>query len=137
MGDGVRAPRRWVSEDSVLAEMERLNDQSMDYVNDLAILLPERAQAEVAHKVARAKRILVAKHNGVRSIGEAEYIAEADDNVAALWMERLGKDAQAEALREALRSIRTNQDGLRTAAASARDSVTGPGWKGAHNGPGN
>jgi predicted house-cleaning NTP pyrophosphatase (Maf/HAM1 superfamily) len=134
MGDGIRAPRRWVSEDSVLAEMERLNDQSMDYVNDLAILLPERAAAEVAHKVARAKRILVAKHNGVRSIGEAEYIAEADDAVAALWMERLGKDAQAEALREALRSIRTNQDGLRTAAASARDGVTGPGWKGAAHG---
>lgn len=136
MGDGVRAPRRWVSEDSVLAEMERLNDQSMEVAHDLAILLPERAAAEVAHKVARAKRILQAKHQGVRGINEAEYIAEADDAVAALWLDRLGKDAEVEAMRELLRTIRTNQDGLRTAAASARDGVTGPGWKGAHNAQG-
>lgn len=129
----MRAPRRWVSEDAVLAEMERLNDQSMEVAHDLAILLPERASAEVAHKVARAKRILAAKHNGVRAISEAEYIAEADPDVAALWLERLGKDAEVEALRELLRTIRTNQDGLRTAAASARDGVTGPGWKGAHD----
>lgn len=128
-----RAPRRWVSEDAVLAEMERLNAQSMDFVSDLGILLPERAAAEVAHKVARAKRILVARHNGVKSIAEAEYIAEADDTVAELHLARLGKDAEAEALREALRSVRTNQDALRTAAASARDGVTGPGWKGAHD----
>ena len=136
MGDGVRAPRRWVSEDAVLAEMERLNDQSMEVAHDLAIILPERAAAEVAHKVARAKRILAAKHQGVRGINEAEYIAEADENVAALWLERLGKDAEVEALRELLRTIRTNQDGLRTAAASARDGVTGPGWKGVHNAQG-
>lgn len=122
-----------MSEDAVLAEMERLNDQSMEVAHDLAILLPERAAAEVAHKTARAKRILTAKHQGVRGINEAEYIAEADDAVAALWLERLGKDAQVEALRELLRTIRTNQDGLRTAAASARDGVTGPGWKGAHD----
>lgn len=136
MGDGVRAPRRWVSEDAVLAEMERLNDKSMDVANDLAILMPERAAAEVAHKTARAKRILLARHNGVRSISEAEYIAEADDGIAALHLERLSKDAEVEAAREVLRTIRTNQDGLRTAAASARDGVTGPGWKGAHDGPG-
>jgi hypothetical protein len=126
-----QAPRRWVSEDAVLAEMERLNAQSMDCVSDLAILLPERAAAEVAHKTARAKRILMARAQGVKSIAEAEYIAEADSGVADLHLARLGADAQAEALREALRSIRTNQDALRTAAASARDGVTGPGWKGA------
>lgn len=134
MGDGRRAPRRWVSEDAVLAEMERLNDQSMEVAHDLAIILPERAAAEVAHKVARAKRILLAKHQGVRGINEAEYIAEADESVADLWRSRLGKDAEVEALRELLRTIRTNQDGLRTAAASARDGVTGPGWRGAPSG---
>lgn len=130
--DGTPPARRWVSEDAVLAEMERLNARSMDLVNDLAIALPERAAAEVAHKTARAKRILLAKLNGVKSIAEAEYIAEADDDVASLHLARLSKDAEAEALREALRSIRVNQDALRTAAASARDGVTGPGWRGAH-----
>lgn len=133
MGDGTRAPRRWVSEDAVLAEMERLNDESMERAHDLAIALPERAQAEVAHKVARARRILAAKHAGVRGINEAEYISEADAEVADLWLKRLEQDAVVESLREMLRSIRTNQDALRTAAASARDGVTGPGWKGAHN----
>jgi hypothetical protein len=126
-------PRRWVSEDAVLAEMERLNNQSMSLVSDFTMAAPDRAAAEVAHKVARAKRILLARHNGVKSMAEAEVIAEADDDVAALYLDRLNQDAIVESIREALRSIRVNQDALRTAAASARDGVTGPGWKGGHN----
>jgi hypothetical protein len=102
-----------VSEDAVLAEMERLNNQSMSLVSDFTMAAPDRAAAEVAHKVARAKRILLARHNGVK--------------------DRLNQDAIVESIREALRSIRVNQDALRTAAASARDGVTGPGWKGGHN----
>lgn len=127
-------PRKWVSEDAVLAEMEHLNNVSMDLVSDFTIAAPERAAAEAAHKLARAKRILLARHNGVKSMAEAEVIAEADDAVSALYAERLNKDALIEGIREALRSIRVNQDALRTAAASARDGVTGPGWKGNPNG---
>lgn len=124
-------PRRWVSEDAVLAEMERLNNESMSLVSDFTLEAPERAAAEVAHKVARAKRILQARHMGVKSMAEAEVIAEADDEVAALYLARLSHDATLESIREALRTIRVNQDALRTAAASARDGVAGPGWKGA------
>jgi hypothetical protein len=123
-----------VSEDAVLAEMEHLNNMSMDLVGDFTMAAPERAAAEAAHKLARAKRILRARHNGVKSMAEAEVIAEADDDVSALYAERLNKDALVESIREALRSIRVNQDALRTAAASARDGVTGPGWKGNPNG---
>ena len=126
-------PRRWVSEDAVLAEMERLNNVSMSLVSDFTMAAPDRAAAEAAHKLARAKRILKARHNGVKSMAEAEVIAEADDDVSALYLARLNQDAVVESIREALRSVRVNQDALRTAAASARDGVTGPGWKGGHN----
>jgi hypothetical protein len=126
-------PRTWVSEDAVLAEMERLNNLSMSLVSDFTMAAPERAAAEAAHKLARAKRILLARHNGVKSMAEAEVIAEADDDVAALYAARLNQDALLESIRETLRSVRVNQDALRTAAASARDGVTGPGWKGGHN----
>lgn len=126
-------PRTWVSEDAVLAEMERLNNMSMSLVGDFTMAAPDRAAAEAAHKLARAKRILQARHNGVKSMAEAEVIAEADDDVSALYLARLNQDAVVESIREALRSIRVNQDALRTAAASARDGVTGPGWKGGHN----
>lgn len=128
-----QTPRRWVSEDAVLDEMERLNDESMSLVSDYAITAPERAAAEAKHKTARAKRILLARHRGAKSMAEAEVIADADDDVADLLAERLNQDAVVDSLREALRSIRTNQDALRTAAASARDGVTGPGWKGNPN----
>lgn len=126
--------RRWVSEEAVLAEMERLNSMSMQLVSDFGIQAPEAAQAEATHKALRAKRVLQAKASGIRGINECEYVAEADDDVAAAYWDRLTKAAVLESTREALRSIRTNQDALRTAAASARDGATGPGWKGNPNG---
>lgn len=128
------ADRRWVSEDAVLAEMERLNAMSEGLVQAFTIAAPARAAAEAAHKTARAQRILLARHNGVRTMAEADAISEADPEVATLYADRLNQDAVVESLREALRSLRTNQDALRTLAASARDGVTGPGWRGNPNG---
>lgn len=124
------ARRRWVSEQAILTEMERLNDEAVEMVQKFAALAPEAGAAEATHKAMRAKRVLTARANGVKSISEAEYIAEADDDVAAAYLERLTLAARVEALREALRTIRTNQDNLRTAAASARDQISGPGWSG-------
>lgn len=122
--------RRWTTEAQVLAEMERLNDLSMEKVREYETLSVKAAEAEATHKALRAKRALVAKAGGVRSISEAEMTAEADETVADAYMERLVLAAQADACREALRSIRQNQDGLRTAAASHRDQISGPGWSG-------
>ena len=121
--------RRWVSEETVLLEMERLNDLSLSKVQEYDQAAVKAAEAEALHKALRAKRALLAKANGVRSISEAELTAEADDDVADAYLQRLVTAAQADAIKEALRSIRTNQDGLRTAAASHRAPINGPGWQ--------
>lgn len=120
--------RRWTTEGQVLSEMERLNDLSLEKVQEYSAAAERAAEAEAAHKALRAKRVLLAKANGVRSIAEAEYTAEADPDVAQAYLERLTTGAVADAIREALRSIRTNQDGLRTAAASHRSPIQGPGY---------
>lgn len=127
--------RRWVSEQQVLAELERLSDLSMATVSDYARHSREAAEAEAAHKRLRAQAILRfqarARGQGDRvSVAQAETEADADDEVAAAYTHRLITAAQADTDREALRSIRTNQEALRTAAASARDGVVGPGWQG-------
>lgn len=121
--------RRWGSEAQVLEEMERLNDLSMEKVAEYQGLAVAAAEAEATHKALRAKRALVARTQ-VKSVAEAEMTSEADPEVAQAYMDRLVLAAQADACKEALRSIRTNQDGLRTAAASHRDQISGPGWSG-------
>jgi hypothetical protein len=125
----VTGPKRWTSEQAVLEELERLGDLSLEYVAAYQGAATLAAEAEATHKALRAKRVLLAKANGVKSIAEAEYVAEADEDVADAYMGRLTSAAQADALREAMRSVRTNQDGLRTAAASHRGPVVGPGYQ--------
>lgn len=128
--------RRWASEEAVLGELERLNDLSMDKVREFQGLAVESAEAEAAHKSLRAKRVLKAQADAkistgkAMSVAQAEIVAEADDVVGAAYFQRLTSNALAEACREAMRSVRSNQEALRTAAASARDSVTGPGYSG-------
>lgn len=127
MPDPREARRRWTTEELVLEELERLNDLSMTKVREYERAAQEAAEAEATHKAMRAKRVLLAKANGIRSISEAEYTAEADDDVADAYLRRLTTAALADTIREALRSIRTNQESLRTAAASNRSMFTGPG----------
>lgn len=128
--------RRWASEEAVLSELERLNDLSMERVAEFRHQAVQAAEAEARHKSERAKRVLRAQAGSKiaqgksMSVAQAEVVAEADDEVATLYMKRLTSAAIAESTREAMRSIRSNQEALRTAAASARDSVTGPGYNG-------
>lgn len=125
------ARRRWVNEQTVLEELERLSDLSMERVREYADAAERSAVAEADHKRLRARRILSARASGEgSSIAAAEVVAEADDEVATAYMERLVSAARTDAVREGLRSIRENQNALRTAAASARDGVTGPGFSG-------
>lgn len=124
------ARRRWVSEQVVLAELERLSDLSMATVAEYAVQAQDAAKAEADHKRLRARRILRARAEGERSTAAAEVVAEADDEVSAAYLLRLTTTAAADTSREALRSIRTNQEALRTAAASTRDGVVGPGYNG-------
>lgn len=114
------ANRRFSTEGEVLAELERLHFLSLEKVQEYESMAVTAAEAEATHKAMRAKRVLLAKANGVKSIAEAEYTAEADDDVAQAYLQRLASGATAEAIREALRSIRTNQEALRTMAASHR-----------------
>lgn len=105
--------------------MERLHFLSLEKANAYEGAAVEAAEAEATHKALRAKRVLMAKANGVKSIAEAEYTAEADPAVSGAYLDRLTLLAQAEATRESLRSIRTNQEALRTMAASHRPSQSG------------
>lgn len=117
--------RRFSTEGEVLGELERLHFLSLEKVQDYESRAVAAAEAEATHKAMRAKRVLLAKANGVRSIAEAEYTAEADDDVAQAYLQRLAFAAEADAIREAMRSIRTNQEALRTMAASHRPDRMG------------
>lgn len=130
-----RTQRRWVNEREVLGELERLSDASMEKAADYAIAAQEAAMAEATHKRERAKAALRAqvamRANGERvSAAQADLVVEADDEISSLFLERLATAAHVDSLKESMRSIRTNQEALRTAAASARDGVVGPGWSG-------
>lgn len=112
--------RRFSTEAEVLAELERLHFMSLEKVQEYEATAIRAAEAEASHKALRAKRVLMAKVDGVKSIAEAEYTAEADETVAGAYLDRLTTGAHAEAIRESLRSLRTNQEALRTMAASHR-----------------
>ena len=134
MSEPGTARRRWVNEQTVLGEMERLADLSMETVADYAVHSGDAARAEAGYKSLRARKVLRYRAESTSSrpsMAEAEMTADADEEVAAAYLLRLTTAAVLETDREALRSIRVNQDALRTAAASARDGVIGPGMSGA------
>jgi hypothetical protein len=81
------------------------------------------AQSEAAHKAARAKAILREKaREDVRmSHAEAEARAEADDEIAGLYLDRMVKAALADSHREKLRQLREQVATGRTAGASERE----------------
>lgn len=127
--DGVVTPR-WTDERTVLRELESLNDLSMAEATRYYQLAREAAETEARHKTLRAKAFLRAKAAGARSADHAAAEAEADPSVANAYLERLVAASLADACRESLRTIRNNQDGLRTAVASHRDAIAGPGMGG-------
>lgn len=82
------------------------------------------AEAEAAHKSARAKAILREKaRDDVRvSHAEAETRAEADEQIAALYLDRVVKAALADSHRERLRQLREQVATGRTRVASEREA---------------
>jgi hypothetical protein len=80
------------------------------------------AEAEAAHKAARARRVLKAMHDeGVKSVAMAENIAEADDCVADLYSKRLITAALAEATKQKIYSLREAIGLERSRMASERE----------------
>lgn len=116
--------RHFTTEAEVMAELERLHFAALEASNRYASQAVAAAEAEAIHKATRAKRVLLAKaREGVRSIQEAQYVAEADEEVAQAYMDRLTTAAVADSTREAMRTMRTNQEALRTMAASYRPTT--------------
>ena len=87
--------------------------------HDVAV---EAAEAEAAHKSARARKALEFKDSGTcRSMAEAEARAEADEDVSRLYRDRLVAAAIADAHREKLRQLREQVASGRTYVASERE----------------
>lgn len=85
------------------------------------VVLVAAAKAEAAHKSARARAILSAMAEGGVSHAKAETIAEADEDVATLYQDRLVTQAMAEAHRAQLLQLREQVANGRTFVASARE----------------
>lgn len=103
-----------------LGEVSRAYEIAAGEYRDIAV---RAAEAEAAHKAARAKAILKAKASETERIShaEAEARAEADDVIAGLYRERLISSALADSHREKLRQLREQVATGRTAVASERE----------------
>lgn len=85
-------------------------------------VLVAAAEAEAEHKATRAQRILRAMAGEERiSHAKAETVAEADEQVAALYRQRLITQAKADAHRAQLQQLREQVANGRTFAASERE----------------
>ena len=102
-----------------LGAVSRAYELAVDAYRQIAL---DAAAAEAEHKTARAKAILREKaRDDVRmSQAEAEARAEADDDIAALYMRRMTTAAVADSHREKLRQLREQVATGRTAVASER-----------------
>ncbi len=101
-----------------LGVVSREYEKQADAYQQIAL---DAAVAEAEHKSHRARAILRAKAGAERiSQAEAETRAEADDEIAALYLRRLTTSALAESHREKLRQLREQVATGRTAVASDR-----------------
>lgn len=112
------------------ATIDRLISYAIEYekaakeYKDIAF---QAACNEAEHKAARAKEILSYKARGAKagnriSHAEAETAAEADDQVADLYMARLTSAAIADSARQRLFQLREMVGVARTVVASDRAS---------------
>lgn len=109
-----------------MSALEHLGVVSREYqrmADSYRQVATDSAEAEAAHKVARAKAILRFKATETErmSQAEAETRAEADDEISGLYRDRLVKAALADAHREKLRQLREQVATGRTAVASERE----------------
>lgn len=101
-----------------LGKVSRAYEMAANEYQDIALLA---AAAEAEHKSTRAKAILRHKAGEERmSQAEAETRADADDQVAELYMRRLTTAAIADSHREKLKQLREQVATGRTAVASER-----------------
>lgn len=121
-----------------LTPLQRLGVVSRQYeklTNAYRQVALDAAKAEASHKTARAKAVLRFKASQTERIShaEAEARAEADDEIAGLYLDRLTTAALADSHREKLRQLREQVATGRTAVASDRagDQFHAAGYTGA------
>ena len=109
-----------------MSALDRLGEVSREYqrmADDYKAVATDAAEAEAAHKSARARAILRFKATETErmSHAEAETRAEADPEISDLYRDRLVKSALADSHREKLRQLREQIATGRTAVASERE----------------
>lgn len=109
---------------SIQQEMNNLfvewDRTSKQYKNELV----SAAAAEADHKRERAKFIVSARsENPKLSAAQAETMAEADDDISELYLERLGSAALAEATKHRLFMLRAKSDALRSEKVDEREAA--------------
>lgn len=98
-----------------LSHLASVSVEYTTWATSYAGVLTAAAQAEAAHKTARAKFMLAARATGeCRSMTEAETRAEADDTIADLYLTRLTTRAVADSHLEKLRQLRAQCDNGRS-----------------------
>jgi hypothetical protein len=80
-----------------------------------------RAQADVEYRQARAKRILLARSEGAKSIAEAETVADADDAIAALRLQHLVTEGVCDGLTKSMIALRERIGFGRSRMANERE----------------
>jgi hypothetical protein len=103
-----------------LGQVSRAYELAADEYRAVAL---RAAEAEAAHKSARARMILQVKAIGTERIShaDAEARAEADDEIAGLYRDRLIAAALQDSHREKLRQLREQVATGRTAVTSERE----------------
>lgn len=85
--------------------------------------LANAAHAEVEHKREKARFIVRARAEDPKlSATQAEMEADADDEIADLYLARLGTAAMAEATKHRLFMLRAKSDALRSEKVDERES---------------
>lgn len=104
-----------VTPDKVEDEIRRLSRKLEAKTDELAEVFQSAADAEVAYRVEFAKALLRSQEKTV-----AEREADAMVQCAALLMDRKGKEAVADAAREAARSLRDQINAVQSISANLR-----------------
>lgn len=108
-----------------MSGLDRLGAVSLEYqtkADEYREIAQAAARAEAEHKTARAKAVLRFKAAAERmSMAEAECRAEADDDVAELYLRRLTTAARADSHREKLRQLKEQIAYGRTYVATERE----------------
>lgn len=106
-----------------LAHLARVSQEYATAAEQYPTLATAAAEAEAEYKTAKARFMLTVKAEGPKvSVAEAEMRADADEDIARLFMLRETTKALANAHLERLRQLRMQCEVGRSFAASERDA---------------